>query len=114
MLEGVARQLGRSGLAGRARLLECTPDDLGTADAEFDFALIFFMVHEIPGKAAFFQRVYRALRPGGNALLAEPVLHVPRRQFERELAEARDAGFLVSEAHPVRGAGVAVLSRPPA
>jgi len=112
MLDGTARRLSRAGFRGRTTLVRCTADDPGTGPAEFDFALLFFMVHEVRERSAFLERIASSLRSGGAALLAEPFVHVSRRSFERELAEASEAGLGIRRDVRIRAARAALLLKP--
>jgi len=80
---------------------KCASDSLaldsGTAA---DFALAFYMVHEVPDKARFFREVYAALAPGGKFLLVEPPFHVSKKAFAATLALAAEAGFKALEGAP--------------
>ena len=43
------------------------------------------------------EEVRRLLAPEGEVLVAEPVIHVRRRQFERTVAVARQAGLTLKK-----------------
>ncbi len=92
MLEGLRRRAERAGLDRRIVLHRCRPDDLGV-EGPADFALCFWMVHEVPDKARFFAQIFGFLRPGGRLLLVEPKFHVTRKNFERTVEVCRGAGF---------------------
>jgi ubiquinone/menaquinone biosynthesis C-methylase UbiE len=112
MLDGTARRLARAGCSSRARFLKCGSDDFHFGLSEFDFVLLFFMVHEVGDRAGFFYRISDSMKPGGAALLAEPFLHVPARGFVKELLEASGAGLVVVRDVRIRAARAALLSRP--
>ena len=59
-----------------------------------DFALAFWMLHEVPDQAAFLAEVRACLKPGGRLLVVEPRLHVGGAAFERSVAIARGVGLL--------------------
>lgn len=92
MLEGVARRAGRAGLLERLSLVQSTPERIG-ASGEFDFALTFWMVHEVRDQPAFLRQVAGLLKAGGKYLLVEPKLHVSAAAFEKTVALARAAGL---------------------
>ena len=59
-----------------------------------DFALAFWMVHEVPGKESFFRQLKAVLKENAPLLLVEPKLfHVSRTEFQATLALAERAGF---------------------
>jgi ubiquinone/menaquinone biosynthesis C-methylase UbiE len=58
-------------------------------DNEINFALAFWMVHEVPEKKEFLQTVYSSLKLEAIFLIAEPFLHVTAAMIEdtRQLCE---------------------------
>lgn len=58
-----------------------------------DFALAFYMVHEVPDAGRFFIEVADSLKPGGKLLIAEPKMRVSKAGFAEEEAAAEEAGF---------------------
>ena len=111
MLSAARRRAERAGLADRIRLKQCTPQSL-ELDAIADFALAFWMVHEVPDKQRFLGEINRALKPGGTLLLVEPTIlnHVTRQGFNATVATARSVGFQVAGEPNVRFS-MAVLLR---
>jgi len=76
-----------------------------------DFALAFYMVHEVPDGEALLRQVAECLRPQGRLLLVEPIFHVPRAAFEATLRAAERAGLRVV-AHPrIRFSRAVLLAR---
>ncbi|MBN1103218.1 MAG: methyltransferase domain-containing protein [Deltaproteobacteria bacterium] len=104
MLERVRRRALRGGLQKRIRLHRCEPGKIGLRE-KVDFALAFWMVHEIPEKGEFMGELHGLLRPGGRLLLVEPRLHVSGREFRRTLQIASQEKLF-----PLRNISVA-LSR---
>jgi len=98
MLDRVRRRALKAGLLSRIETRLAQPDSMGIADlnGRVDFVLVFAMLHEMPSAEAFFGEAAAALKPGGLLLLAEPVMHVKREKFQRELEAARAAGFEVA------------------
>lgn len=74
--------------------MQCKSDDIGVLP-EVDFALSFYMAHEVPGIDVYFARMAQSVRSGGHMLLVEPYVHVSRKNFDNEVAAARNAGFEV-------------------
>ena len=93
MLAGVRGRAERAGVADRVRLHRVGTDGLGV-DETADFALAFWMLHEVPAQAAFLAEVVACLKPSGRLLVVEPRLHVSGAAFERSVAIARGAGLL--------------------
>lgn len=100
----------RDGLRPVVETRQCAADDLGDLPA-CDFALAFYMAHEVPDIGRFFNRLHQSLRPGSAVLLIEPRFHVTRTFFEGELEAAAHAGFSAEQAPPVLGSHAAVLRR---
>ena len=111
MLEALRRRAHRAGLADRIEVRLAERDTLGLVDLEgkVDVVIAFAVVHELPSAARFFSEAAAALKPGGRLVLGEPSGHVPERDFVAELAEAADAGLLVSSRPSVWRSRAAVL-----
>ena len=107
LLERTHRRLERAGLADRVRLLTCTEEAIGL-DTAIDFALAFWMAHEVPDKPRFFREIFALLKAGGRLLLVEPKFHVTLRSLERTLAVCRETGFSTAD-QPVIALSRAVL-----
>jgi SAM-dependent methyltransferase len=98
MLAGVRRRAERAGVADRIRLHRAGPDGIGLAETA-DFALAFWMLHEVPDQASFLSEVRTCLAPGGRLLIVEPRIHVSGAAFERSVEIAGGVG-LVPVARP--------------
>jgi ubiquinone/menaquinone biosynthesis C-methylase UbiE len=85
----------KDGVAGRIRFLLAKVDDIGFTD-QVDFALAFWMVHEVSDIRAFLSQVYTILKPTGTFLIAEPKMHVTRTRFEDILSCAQETGFIIT------------------
>ena len=96
MLDALERRARRAGVADRIVLHRCRPDSLGV-EGPVDFALVFWMAHEVPDKPRFFRELFTLLKTGGRLLLVEPKFHVTLRSLERTLAVCREAGFRALE-----------------
>jgi SAM-dependent methyltransferase len=93
MLSAVRRRAERAGVADRIRLHRAGPDGIGLGDTA-DFALAFWMLHEVPDQAAFLAEVGACLAPGGRLLVVEPRIHVGGAAFERSVEVAGEVGFV--------------------
>jgi ubiquinone/menaquinone biosynthesis C-methylase UbiE len=96
MLDALGRRSRRAGVADRIILHRCSKESLGVEDSA-DFALAFWMAHEVPDKSRFFGEILAFLKPGGRLLLVEPKIHVTRGSVERTVAVCRETGFHVLE-----------------
>lgn len=111
MLRRAARRVRRRGLADRVTFHQAGPEAIGLTQA-VDFALAFWMLHEVRDREAFLAEAHALLRPGGRLLVAEPLGHVPEPLFAREVAAARAAGFTVEGAPRVRLSRSLLARRP--
>ena len=112
MLEKTRRRAEKAGVASRVRLHLARKNSLGLT-LEADFALAFWMAHEVDDLDRLFAEILGALKPGGLLLLVEPRAHVPGRRFEEIVAAAVSAGFEPRETGAIR-LSRAVLLRPAA
>jgi ubiquinone/menaquinone biosynthesis C-methylase UbiE len=102
MLARVRAKAARAGLLPRIRLHACSAQALGLAPSvQADFALAFWMVHEVPDPERFLGEVCAQVRPGGQFLLVEPLVHVSAQDFERTVAIAHAQGWRTVEARSV-------------
>jgi ubiquinone/menaquinone biosynthesis C-methylase UbiE len=92
MLAALEKRACRAGLADRIILHRCRPDSLGVEEPA-DFALAFWMAHEVRDKPRFFAQISAFLKPCGRLLLVEPKFHVTRNSFGRTVEACREAGF---------------------
>ena len=92
MLNGVRRRARTKGVLDQIRFLQVGTSGLHS-DGVFDFALAFWMVHEVPDQEAMLIQIHASLRPGGRFLLVEPKGHVSSAAFVRTVAIAEKIGF---------------------
>jgi ubiquinone/menaquinone biosynthesis C-methylase UbiE len=110
MLDALRKRAERAGLSDRIHLQRATQDDIRAA-GPVDFALAFWMAHEVTDARKFLGQVFSVLKPSGSVLLVEPRIHVTEREFQRIVALAREAGFAVGEAPPVGISRSAILRK---
>jgi ubiquinone/menaquinone biosynthesis C-methylase UbiE len=92
MLAGVDRRAKKTGLASVIRLHKVESSGI-PFDGMFDFALAFWMLHEVPDQKLMLGQICRSLRPGGRLLLVEPKGHVKEGAFNRTLELAESVGM---------------------
>ncbi|MBW2030841.1 MAG: class I SAM-dependent methyltransferase [Deltaproteobacteria bacterium] len=78
---------------------------------EIDFALAFYMIHELPDQRSFFKEIAEALRPQGRLLVVEPPFHVSKEDFEETIQKAQGAGFVLVERPKVLLSKAALLEK---
>jgi len=110
MLEKTRKRAERAGVAGRIRLHLSRKDRLGV-DLKADFALAFWMVHEVADCERLFAEILAVLKPGGLLLLVEPRMHVAGGPFAEIVAAAERAGFERHGDEAIRLSRAVVLGR---
>lgn len=92
MLNVMRRRAEKAGVAHLIHLHRCEQDKIGI-DWKVDFALAFWMTHEVPHKRELFEELFHILVPKGQFLLAEPKLHVSVAHFQEILEACTLTGF---------------------
>jgi len=92
MLQKLREKIKGTELEGRIRLHKCEEDKTGVLE-NVDFALLFYMVHEIPNKEKFFNEIVNILKPNGQIHIIEPPFHVSKTEFEETVRKAQEAGL---------------------
>lgn len=92
MLQKLRTKIQGTELAERITLHRCEAARIGVSE-KVDFALAFYVVHEIPDQKAFFEELTSIVKPEGQALIVEPPFGVSRAAFEETIRKAGDAGF---------------------
>lgn len=96
MLDKVMRKARRLGLDDRIDCRLSRTDGLGFQPQEkLDRVVAYYMIHETGSVAGFLRDIRDSLKPGGQALVVEPKMHVGQRLFEEMIREARQAGLTV-------------------
>jgi len=110
MLAKAKQKLAAAGLNDRASFHLCGAGAIGLPPAErFDFALAFYMLHEVPEPLRFLREVRSLLKPGGRALIVEPKWHVTRAAFQAAIGLMEQAGFAVLSQPAIRFSRAVVL-----
>ena len=110
MLDIVKKRAAKAGLCNRIRIHRCESNRIGVEE-ELDFAVAFFMTHEVPDLRAFLKEIFTLLKPDGRFFLAEPRIHVSNRNFEQTVREAQSVGFTVSKRRSVRFGRAVLLGK---
>ena len=91
MLGRLEQKIARAGITN-ITIHKAEPDRIGIAET-VDFALAFYMVHEVPDKANFFREVVCIMKPKSRFLVVEPKLHVSASAFHKTVEIARSCGL---------------------
>ena len=76
--------------------LKCEKDKIGLSD-EFDFILVFYMLHEVPNQQKFLKELFTHLKSNGKVLISEPRFHVNKKDFQKSVKLIEDIGFKIIE-----------------
>ena len=109
MLQVLRRRAGKAGVAERIRTRQCRPDAIGVTEA-VDFAVAFWMVHEVPNPRALLRELGGQLTTGGHLFIAEPRLHVSATAFDQTLTLAEEVGLTLKDRPSVRFSRAAVFT----
>lgn len=94
MLRKLRDKIQGTTLEERITLHKCEKSSFGLSEL-VDFALAFYMVHEIPDQERFLNDIKSVLKPIGRVLIVEPPLHTSKKDFEGTIRKAQDTGFTV-------------------
>ena len=92
MLQMVKQKAVKEGLDSRVITHKSEPDRIGISD-RVNFALAFYMVHEVPDVKTFLKEIASLLKPNGKLLIVEPLIHVSASSFKNTVDAARSAGL---------------------
>jgi ubiquinone/menaquinone biosynthesis C-methylase UbiE len=110
MLDIMLKRAARKGLLHRIVPHRAEATAMGVT-TPVDFALAFWMVHEVPDPALFFQELVTILRPSAKLLYTEPAFHVSQTKYNDILAAADRAGMNITETPAIRFSRAALLER---
>jgi ubiquinone/menaquinone biosynthesis C-methylase UbiE len=110
MLAITAKRAERAGVAARIHPVLAASDDIAVRES-VDFALAFWMAHEVEDAVRFFRQVRAVLKDQGMMLVAEPKMHVGPQRFQEVQQAARDAGLRMIDAPPVRWSRTMLLAK---
>lgn len=111
MLRNAQKKYEKNGSGAPVTWHQCRADTLGIT-VMADFALSFYMVHEVPDMDRLFHEVSMLLKPGGRYLVVEPVFHVTDDMFKDTLAAAARAGFVEKDRPEISLSRAVLLERP--
>ncbi len=111
MLQRLQAKLEGSGLDKRVSLHRCAAERIGVTE-KVDFVLAFYVVHEVPDRAGFFQELSSIVRRDGCVLVVEPPFHVWAAAFAETIGFAEKTGFRPEAGPKVLFSKSAILRRP--
>ena len=96
MLDIMLKRAAKKGVAQRIVPHRAKPDSINNS-TPVDFILAFWMVHEVPDPAIFFNEVTAILKPAGKIVYTEPAFHVSDKQYHKILSAAQESGLKKSQ-----------------
>nr|WP_319393473.1 methyltransferase domain-containing protein [uncultured Desulfobacter sp.] len=111
MLDKVQSKITGTPFEQRIALHKCGETSLGISE-RIDFALLFYMVHEVPDKQKLFSQLASLLKPNGQILVAEPPIHVSAKKFQDMLQLAKDQGLINVQGPKIFFCKTAILKKP--
>jgi len=98
MLEGLKKNALKAG-ANNVIAHQCAQDSLHLEkfNKTIDFALVFWMLHEVPDPKRLLRELHSAMSPEGILLFVEPFVHVNKAKFQNSVKMIMEFGFKVVE-----------------
>jgi len=100
----------KANVESRIQFVQSNPEALGVS-AGVDFALAFWMVHEVSNPCSFFREVYQALNPDARFMIVEPIIHVQESNFQKSVKLAYQEGFRYIASPKVKFSRAVVLGK---
>ncbi len=101
MLSALMERAQKKGVAEIIKTHLAQPDSIGFNE-KADFILAFWMAHEVPDQQRFLSEIRGLMKPAGLFLLAEPLIHVSRKNFSHVVNMAEEVGFVIKEYPEIR------------
>jgi ubiquinone/menaquinone biosynthesis C-methylase UbiE len=100
MLNIIRKKVSGTSLEQRIELHQSDFESIGVVE-KVDFALAFWMVHEVRNQKRFFEELASIIKPNGLLLIIEPKIHVTKRKFGAMVDLVKEYGFNVVECRDV-------------
>lgn len=96
MLEKLRAKIQGTELEKIITLHKIEEDRIGITE-KVDFALVFYVLYELPDQEKFLAELKTILKPDAKALIVEPKFHVSRKAFQNSINFMKKAGFEIIE-----------------
>jgi ubiquinone/menaquinone biosynthesis C-methylase UbiE len=110
MLDLVRGKFENTDLEDRIVLHQCGETRINLEET-VDLVFAFYVIHEVPDPAACFRDFAGIVRPDGAVFMAEPLLHVSKKDFEATIHIAEQHGFRLAERPKIFFSRAALLRR---
>jgi len=97
MLSNLRKRISKAGVDNVVETRICRPDSLGIQDlnGQTDLAVLIYVIHEVPDQKHFFSEIHKALKNGALVFIAEPWMHVSKKDFLNSVEIAKNTGFKI-------------------
>ena len=96
MLEKIRQKTAGTCFENRIVLHKCEKDCIGINE-KIDFILLFWMIHEVPNSIKLIENLMELLNDGGMILIAEPKIHVTKKEFNKMAAKINELKIQTEE-----------------
>ncbi len=110
MLDIVKKKIKNTAIQNTVEFHKCQKEKVNLEN-EFDFILLFYMLHEVPSQTAFLKEVHSLLKPDGRILIVEPKFHVSKKEFKQSKKIFRDTEFEIVKEPKVFFSRTALLKK---
>jgi ubiquinone/menaquinone biosynthesis C-methylase UbiE len=101
MLSALMARAQKKSVADKIKTHLAGPDSIGF-NQKADFILAFWMMHEVPDQKKFLSEICNLMKPKGLFLMVEPIIHLSKKIFLREVEMAKELGFVIKEYPKIR------------
>jgi ubiquinone/menaquinone biosynthesis C-methylase UbiE len=108
MLDKLRNKIEGLSVEKNIKLVKCEEKSINVSE-KVDFALAFYVIHEVSDQKKILGQIKNALNPEGKFLLTEPLLEVSANDFEKILELAEEQGFKIIENPKVSMSRTALL-----
>ena len=110
MLEKVRRKISGTNLEQTVELHKSDFENIGIVE-KVDFALAFWMVHEVRNQEMFLEELASILKPDGLIFIIEPKIHVTKKEFSKTVDKTKASGLTIVESPKVFFSRTVVLRK---
>ena len=96
MLQRLESKIQGKEIESRIKLHQCQEDKIGVSE-NVDFALAFYMLHEVADQEEFLKEIKSILKPAGRIFIVEPKFHVSKKAMQITISRAKEIGLELVE-----------------
>ena len=108
MLERIERRAKRNNISNLKTYLIRDSLDI---NSDFDFILLFWMLHEVSSKELLLGQLHDKLKTSGRLLIVEPKMHINQKHFDNEIDLAEKAGLKAAAYPPIALSRAALFTK---